>query len=51
MYDMKNLIYIFTMLECIEKTWKNIAGLRDKISHNYRGVDADILWSVIYKYL
>ena len=101
MYDMKNLIYIFTMLECIEKTWiytqefdnptdfiwaneqkelnatislfiaigeeakkidttlkdevpcelswKNIAGLRDKISHNYRGVDADILWSVIYK--
>ncbi len=21
MYDAKNLIYIFTMLECIEKTW------------------------------
>ncbi len=21
MYDSKNLIYIFTMLECIEKTW------------------------------
>jgi len=101
MYSEKNLIYIFTMLECIEKTWiytnkftnpsdliysneqielnatislfiaigeeskkieqslkdsiqcdfswKNIAGLRDKISHDYRGVDTDILWSVIYK--
>jgi len=21
MYDVRNLIYIFTMLECIEKTW------------------------------
>jgi uncharacterized protein with HEPN domain len=101
MYDAKNLIYIFTMLECIEKTWiytaefqnpndfvwaneqkelnatislfiaigeeakkidaslkeavtcdlswKDIAGLRDKISHDYRGVDADILWAVIHK--
>ncbi|MCX6052045.1 MAG: DUF86 domain-containing protein [Campylobacterales bacterium] len=101
MYDTKNLIYIFTMLECIEKTWiytaefknpsdfiwaneqkelnatislfiaigeeakkidaslkeavtcdlswKDIAGLRDKISHDYRGVDADILWAVIHK--
>ena len=101
MYDGKNLIYIFTMLECIEKTWiytqefsnpddfiwaneqkelnatislfiaigeeakkidislknavscdlswKEIAGLRDKISHDYRGVDADILWAVITK--
>lgn len=101
MYDTKNLIYIFTMLEWIEKawiytqdfnnpndfiwaneqkelnatislfiaigeeakkiddslkehvacdlSWKDIAGLRDKISHDYRGVDADILWSVIHK--
>ena len=101
MYSEKNLIYILTMLECIEKTWiytkkfknpsdliwsneqielnatislfiaigeeskkiqqslkdsvecdfswKDIAGLRDKISHDYRGVDADILWSVINK--
>jgi uncharacterized protein with HEPN domain len=30
-------------------SWKEIAGLRDKISHDYRGVDADILWSVITK--
>lgn len=101
MYDEKNLMYILTMLECIEKTWiytsefnspidfiwaneqkelnatislfiaigeeskkidtmlkeavvselswKDIAGLRDKISHDYRGVDADILWAVITK--
>jgi len=101
MYSEKNLIYIFTMLECIEKTWiytkkfdnpndliwsneqielnatislfiaigeeskkieqslkesvncdfswKDIAGLRDKISHDYRGVDAGILWTVIHK--
>lgn len=27
--------------------WKNIAGLRDKISHSYRGVDEDVLWSII----
>lgn len=101
MYNENNLIYIFTMLECIEKawiyteefddpvnfiwaneqkelnatisifiaigeeskkidqtlkdnipcelSWKDIAGLRDKISHDYRGVDADILWIVIHK--
>lgn len=101
MYSEKNLIYILTILECIEKTWiytkyfdnpndliwsneqielnatislfiaigeeskkieyllkesvscdfswKDIAGLRDKISHDYRGVDADILWTVIHK--
>ncbi len=101
MYDSKNLIYIFTMLECIEKAWiytkgfenpndfiwaneqkelnatislfiaigeeakkidsplkeavhcdlsrKDIAGISDKISHDYRGIDADILWIVIKK--
>lgn len=101
MYDDKNLIHIFTMLECCEKawiytenfdnpsdfiwaneqkelnavislfiaigeeskkidtnlkdsvkmdlSWSDIAGLRDKISHDYRGVDADILWIVIHK--
>ncbi len=99
MYSDKNLIYIFTMLECCEKawiytknftnptdfiwsneqmelnatislfiaigeeskkieqqlkdsvtfelSWSDIAGIRDKISHDYRGVDADILWSII----
>jgi uncharacterized protein with HEPN domain len=101
MYSERNLIYILTILECIEKTWiytkefdnptdfiwaneqkelnatislfiaigeeskkieqvlkdaiqsnfswKDIAGLRDKISHDYRGVNPDILWSVIHK--
>lgn len=101
MYDSKNLIYILTMLECIEKafiytsefnnptdfiwaneqrelnatvslfiaigeeakkidqnlkdavatdlSWKDIAGLRDKISHDYRGVDGDVLWAIISK--
>ncbi|DAB28420.1 MAG TPA: hypothetical protein CFH78_02565 [Sulfurimonas sp. UBA10385] len=101
MYDEKNLIHIFTILECCEKawiytkdfnnpiefiwaneqkelnavislfiaigeeskkidkklkdavafelSWSDIAGLRDKISHDYRGVDGDILWVVIYK--
>jgi uncharacterized protein with HEPN domain len=101
MYDIKNLTYLLTILECIEKCWiysndydnpkdfifadeqksfnatltmfvsigeeikkcdeslkkavksginfKDVAGLRDKISHNYRGIDADILWAVIKK--
>lgn len=101
MFSEKNLIYIFTILECCEKawiytkefenpndfiwaneqkelnavislfiaigeeskkidkelkgmvifdlSWNDIAGLRDKISHDYRGVDGDILWVVIHK--
>jgi len=32
-----------------ELAWSDIAGLRDKISHDYRGVDGDILWSVIHQ--
>lgn len=103
MYSEKNLIYIFTMLECIEKTWiyssdynnaldfifanqqkdlnavitmfiaigeeskkieenlkndisiklnwKSIAGIRDKISHDYRGTDENLLWNTINKEL
>ncbi len=101
MYDEKNLVYILTMLERIEKTWiytqdhdnavafifanqqkdlnavitmfvaigeeskkietslkesinsdinwKNIAGIRDKISHDYRGTDEKLLWNTINK--
>lgn len=29
--------------------WSDVAGIRDKISHDYRGTDAEILWAVIYK--
>jgi uncharacterized protein with HEPN domain len=32
-----------------ELSWSDIAGLRDKISHDYRGVDGDILWVVIHQ--
>ena len=99
MYNNKNLIHIFTILECIEKCWiyskdydnpedfilrddqrdfnatlmmftaigeeskkieqklkdnietkiiwKDVAGIRDKISHDYRGIDSKILWNTI----
>ncbi|MFN5540101.1 MAG: DUF86 domain-containing protein [Candidatus Melainabacteria bacterium] len=29
--------------------WSNVAGIRDKISHNYRGTDGETLWAIIYK--
>jgi len=101
MFDIKNLTYILTMLEAIEKifiyssnfedeedfyhankqlnfnasvnlliaigeenkkidenlkiskeiNWKNISALRDKISHNYRGIDEYIVWDIIQNYL
>jgi len=101
MFDSKNITYIVTMLESIEKifiyscefdneedfyyankqlnfngvvnlliaigeenkkidvklktsttvNWKNISALRDKISHNYRGVDETIVWDIIQNYL
>jgi len=31
--------------------WKNLSAMRDKISHDYRGVDESIVWSVIDEYL
>ena len=101
MFDSKNMIYILTILEAIEKifiyfnefnndedfyyankqlnfngavnllivigeenkkidtklktskaiNWKNISALRDKISHNYRGVDESIVWDIIQNHL
>lgn len=29
--------------------WSSVAGMRDKIAHDYRGVDGDILWVIIFK--
>jgi len=27
--------------------WKNVAGIRDKLAHDYRGVDEKVLWNSI----
>ncbi|MEO8148730.1 MAG: HepT-like ribonuclease domain-containing protein [Bacteroidia bacterium] len=27
--------------------WQNIKGLRNRIAHNYRGVDIEILWDIV----
>jgi uncharacterized protein with HEPN domain len=32
-------------------SWKNISAMRDKISHNYRGVDESMVWDIIQNYL
>jgi len=99
MHDQKNLLYILTILENIEKIkidsnafanaddflwanqqmnfngtvnlliaigeetkkidtqlkaqfsnieWKSISGFRDKMSHDYRGIDPHIVWNVIH---
>ena len=45
MYNDNNLIYIFTILEAIE--WSDISRMRDKISHNYRGVNPYMVWDII----
>ena len=101
MFDSKNLTYILTMLEAIEKiklytkefndeesfyfankqlnfnaavnllivcgeenkkidkrlktskeiNWQNVSAMRDKISHDYRGIDESIVWDIVQNYL
>jgi len=101
MFNSKNILYILTMLESIEKiciyssgfedeeqfyfankqlnfnatvnllivigeenkkiddnlkisneiNWKNISAMRDKISHNYRGIDESMVWEILQDYL
>ena len=31
--------------------WKNISAMRDKVSHNYRGIDESMVWEIIKDYL
>ena len=31
--------------------WKNISAMRDKISHNYHGIDESMVWEIIKDYL
>ncbi len=69
MFDSKNVLYILTMLEAIEKifiysadfeeelktsnkiNWKNLSAMRDKVSHNYRGIDESMVREIIKDYL
>ena len=41
--------------ESLKKTqnfnWKALSAMRDKMSHNYRGVDESIVWDIIQNYL
>ncbi|MFC1616880.1 DUF86 domain-containing protein [Candidatus Margulisiibacteriota bacterium] len=34
-----------------EIDWESIVALRNELSHNYRGVDKDIIWDIIINYL
>ena len=31
--------------------WKNLSAMRDKVSHNYRGIDESMVWEIIKDYL
>ncbi len=40
-------------LKSLEPTidWDAISGLRNELSHNYRGIDLDIIWDIVQSYL
>lgn len=43
---------IDTELKSSDKiNWKNISAMRDKIAHNYRGIDESMVWEIITTYL
>ncbi|MEK6915291.1 MAG: DUF86 domain-containing protein [Nanoarchaeota archaeon] len=31
--------------------WKGVAGIRDKISHHYFGIDLKLIWKVVKEYI
>ena len=31
--------------------WKSILSLRNELSHNYRGIDPDLIWDIVKNYL
>jgi uncharacterized protein with HEPN domain len=33
----------------LDVSWKEIAGMRDKLMHHYFGIDLDLVWDVIKK--
>lgn len=37
--------------DVVEIDWIAIVGLRNKLSHDYRGVDIDIVWDIVRHYL
>ena len=37
--------------EYLGKSWKSIVGLRNELSHNYRGVDPDLIWDIVINHI